>query len=300
MTRVADFALHQFTSSNITSLQARIAERNIQVTSGKAGQMFKDIPSDTRRLLNLESQHARTGQFVKNAEKVNGRLSLMESNVSQMVEIASKLKTMLTQAASGTGAAANIDVEAQAMLDQVASLLNLKQDGRYLFAGSRTDTPPVDFDDPDFTTPTVPSVADTDYYQGDGVRLSVKADVNHDIAYGATADEAPFEKLIRALHLTATGTSTSTERHEEALSVVSEAVNELPDVAGRLGAAQSSLDTAIQAHDQAQQYTEQAIGEIENVDLTKAITMMAQDQTTLEASFSMLARINSVSLMDFL
>lgn len=301
MTRVADLAFQQFTNASMAQLQQRMAKTNIQITTGKNAQMFKDIAGDTQRLLSLETQHARTSQYLKNAELVNGRLDVMETNASQLMDIASSFRTKLSQAVSNeNGGTTNIDEEARVMLDQVASLLNVTHNGRYLFSGSRTDTAPVDLTDPDFTVPTVPSAADTDYYQGDDTTLSVQADVANSIDYGVTADNPAFEKLIRSLHLAATGTSDDFPRLEEALSVVGEAIEEIPSVVTRIGNAQQSLDSAIKAHDDALLYTEEAIGKIENVDLTKAITQVSQDQSTLEASFAVLAQVSRVSLLDFL
>lgn len=301
MTRVADLAFQQFTNASMAQLQQRMAKTNIQITTGKNAQMFKDIAGDTQRLLSLETQHARTSQYLKNAEMVNGRLDVMETNASQLMDIASSFRSKLSQAVSNeNGGTTNIDDEARAMLDQVASLLNATHNGRYLFSGARTDTAPVDLTDPDFTVPTVPSAADTDYYQGDDTTLSVQADVSNSIDYGVTADDPAIEKLIRSLHLAATGTSDDFPRLEEALSVVGEAIEEIPSVVTRIGNAQQSLDSAIKAHDDALLYTEEAIGKIENVDLTKAITQVSQDQSTLEASFAVLAQVSRVSLMDFL
>ncbi len=301
MTRVADFAFQQFTTASIASIQQRMAKTNLQITTGKNGQLFKDIAADTNRLLSLETQHARTSQYLKNVELVSGRLDVMEANVSQLMDIASKFQTQLSQAISiNNGGQTNIDAEAQVLLDQVASLLNVERNGRYLFAGARTDTAPVDLTDPDFTVPTVPSTADTDYYQGDSTTLSVQADVSHSIDYGVTADDPAIEKLIRSLHLVATGSPSDTARLEEALSVVEQAVNDIPAVTTRIGSAQRAIDSAIKAHDDALLYTEEAIGAIEDVDLTKAVTLVSQDQSTLEASFAALAQISSVSLLDFL
>lgn len=301
MTRVADFAFQQFTNASIASIQQRMAKANLQITTGKNAQLFKDIAADTNRLLSLETQHARASQYLKNVELVSGRLDVMEANLSQLMDIASKFQSQLSQAISGaSGGQTNLDAEAQVLLDQVASLLNVERNGRYLFAGARTDTVPVDLTDPDFTTPTVPSTADTDYYQGDGTTLSVQADVSNSIDYGVTADDPAIEKLIRSLHLAATGSSSDVPRLEEALSVVEQAIDEIPSVITRIGTAQRAIDSAIKAHDDALLYTEEAIATIENVDLTKAITQVSQDQSTLEASFAALAQVSRVSLLDFL
>lgn len=42
------------------------------------------------------------------------------------------------------------------------------------------------------------------------------------------------------------------------------------------------------------------IAEIEEVDITEAITKLNQDQTALEASLNVAARLSRVSLLDFI
>ena len=98
-----------------------------------------------------------------------------------MVDIAANIRTQLVSAINeGNAPASGIDTLAQNMLNQVSSILNVDLDGRHLFAGSKTNTRPVDLNDAAFLVPpaTYPSTADTTYYQGDAELLSVRADVD--------------------------------------------------------------------------------------------------------------------------
>ncbi len=47
-------------------------------------------------------------------------------------------------------------------------------------------------------------------------------------------------------------------------------------------------------------FTEQTIGEIENVDIAEAIARMNVDTITLEASFMVLSRLSELTLLNFL
>jgi flagellar hook-associated protein 3 FlgL len=46
--------------------------------------------------------------------------------------------------------------------------------------------------------------------------------------------------------------------------------------------------------------TEETIGEIENVDVAEALTLLSQNTTTIEASYATLSRLNSLSLLEFI
>jgi len=304
--RVTALAQQQFTLSHIQDLQGRIATRNISITSGRTAQRYSEIAEESKRLVNLESAHVELTRYVANNQQVEQRLQVMETNSSQLVDIAAEIRTQLVSAINqGNAPSSGIDVLAQNLLEQVSSVLNVNLDGRYLFSGTKTNTPPVDLTDPAFIVPlaTYPSTADANYYQGDQQVLSVRADVDLTVNYGVTADDPAIEKLVRSLHLVSTtvvGPNPDIARLNEALRLAEEAVNELPDILTRIGAAGASLSMASAAHNETLLYTEESISNIANTDLAEAITLLSADRATLEASFAALAQMRSISLLNFL
>lgn len=304
VTRVATSAQQELLMTNIRALQARVADTMIQASSGKVSQQYSGIAPDAKRLVGLEATDASLNQYVANNTLIDQRLQSMETNTSQAMDIASQLKSLLVQATS-TGNAQNmgLDATARTLLDQVGSLLNVKLDGRYLFAGSATDTAPVDLTALAAPPSTYPSTADTSYYNGDGVTLSTKAGPNLDIDYGVKADEPGFEELIRSLKLVSTAVlspNPDMTRLNEALDVVNSAIQDIPNITARIGAARAGLTTANAAHGEAQQYVEQNITGIANVDVTDAITRLSADQTNLQASYATIAQLSNVSLLNYL
>ena len=302
--RVSSAAQHELIMSNIRTLQSRVNTSMIQASSGKVAAQYSGIAPDAKRLVGLEATHAQLTQYTANNLIVDQRLQSMETNTGQILDIASQLKSLLVQAGS-TGNAQNmgLDINAQTLLDQVGALLNVQLDGRYLFAGSATDTAPVDLTALAAPPATYPSTADTSYYQGDSVTLSTKAGPELDINYGIRADEGGFEKLIRALKLVSTAVlspNPDTTRLNEALDVVNQAIQDIPRITARIGAARAGLDTANAAHDEALLYAEQNISDISNVDVTEAITRLSADQTNLQASYATIAQLSNLSLLDFL
>jgi len=304
--RVTALAQQQFSLDQIKNLQGRIAEKNIAITSGVNAQRYSGISEDSKRLVNLEATHVELTRFMGNNTIIDQRLQTMETNVSQLGDIASDIRTQLVSAINaGNAPVSGIDVLAQNMIDQVSSILNVSFDGRFLFSGSMTNTPPVDLNDAAFLTPpgAYPSTADTTYYQGDQQILSIRADVDLTVNYGVTADHPAIEKLIRTLHLVATATVAPVPdlaRLNEALAVAEEAARELPLVVAGIGSARKSLETANAIHSETLLYTEQTIGDLANTDLAEAITLLTADQSSLEASFATLAQMRSISLLNYL
>ena len=304
--RVATFAQQNFFLQEMQTLQARISDRNIEVTSNKKAQRFSGIHVDAKQLISIESTHARLNQFVSNNQTVDQRLQEMETAAGSLVDIAAEMRTSLLQAINLDNAnQMGLDTQAQALLEQVASLLNTEFNGRFLFSGTKTDTRPVDFSDPGFVPPpsTYPSTANTTYYQGDQQILKVRVDPDNEIDYGIKADDPAIEKLIRGLHLTSTAIISPVPddtRLNEAVRVLQEALEELPVLLSGIGVTRGTIETANKQHDEAILYAEQSINDLGNTDWTEAITLLSADQTTLEASFAALAQMSQVSLLNFL
>ncbi|KZD00220.1 hypothetical protein TH47_13335 [Thalassospira sp. MCCC 1A02803] len=118
-----------------------------QASSGYKSRDYAGIADSAQRLLNLEGEYTRTEQYLRNTTQTKLRLQSMETAVDGMMTIATEMKTLLIQAASAEQAS-DVKVRAQATqaLQQVASLLNINLDGRYLFAGGRSEEPAVDLE----------------------------------------------------------------------------------------------------------------------------------------------------------
>lgn len=302
MTRVANLAQHQRNLAHILNAQARLTTGQIQISSGKVSQQYSGVSRDARQLVNAEMALARTDQFITTNNTVDQRLQTMETNVSQIFDVLTEYKSLLVNGLNATNSAdLALPTQAQAMLNQVAALLNVQADGRYLFAGSRTDTAPVvQAGLPgSYTIPTIDGDA-TGYYLGDTVQFSVRADESFDLQYGINASEQGFERVIRSLHMMVIGAPNDRPTMDDALKVVNQAIDSMADVRTRIGTVRSTLARINQMHGDFQLFTEKTISDIENVDITKTITTMAADQTAVEASFLTIARLAQLSLTNFL
>lgn len=306
LTRISDLAEHNQTQSLVRAIQARIYDTQIQVGTGKKAQRYDGLAEEATRLINLKSDRSAATRFVANNTVIDQRLAAMEDKVAGMIDLATSYRAFLVNAASSSNAAdMAYATHSQSELDRMAGLLNTRVDGRYLFSGSRTDAAPVNLNAAGFTTPpaTYPSDPNTAYYEGDATELSARADHSLTVTYGVNADAPEFEKLIRALHLGATTSVSPTverDRIQESLRLVNEVLDTLPDVRTRLGAARHTLESTNQRHSDFLLYADQSIGEIEDVDPVEAVNRLNADQTHLQASYMVMARLAQLSLGDYL
>ena len=306
MTRVTDYGQSQLQMFFLQNTQQRMFDTQNQVSTGFVSQNFAGIGADSSRLVSLQSSEARVTQYQSNAQIVDQRLTAMATDTSQIFDIASKFQTLLVNGLNAESSSdLNLNQQATDMLNQVQGLLNSQLDGRYLFAGTATDTPPVDVNAPGFVPPpgVYPSSPDTSYYQGNSTKLTARVDDNYDLSYGVTADQPGFEQLIRSLHLAATanvGPPQDRNRLEDALAAVKQAVQNIPDITSQIGGAQAAIQNIQSKHTDFKQFADKAIGDISNVDVTAAVTKLTQDQTTLQASYQVIARLSQLHLSQFL
>jgi flagellar hook-associated protein 3 FlgL len=305
MFRVANFAQHQLTMSYTMRTQGSLAERQIQIASGKQAQSYASIASQSSELVNVERSIARTTQFSRNIDQALTRLGVMESSVGTMVERATEVLAILSSAMSGENIQ-DVPLEefSRTFLAEIESLLNTQHEDRYLFAGSQTDNPAVDLSDVAYAPQTgLPGLftADFNYYQGDTLQLSVRSAETFETAYGITADEPAFEELLRAFsYMDYAGANQDGAVLEQAFTMMKSAVDGLSDIRGRIGASSKVLESAKAGHEDYLTYTTNLVSTLEDVDVAAATTRLAQDEVQLQASYLALSRITEMSLLNYL
>lgn len=305
MFRVANFAQHQLTMSYAMRTQGTLAERQIEIASGKRAQLYSSISTQASELVNVERAVARTTQFSRNIDQALTRLGIMESSVGIMVQRATEVLAIMSSAMSGE----NInDVPLQefaaTFLAETESLLNTQHEDRYLFAGSQTNNPAVDLSDVAYTPQAgLPGTftADLDYYQGDTLQLAVRTAETFETTYGITADEPAFEQMLRALsYMDYAGANLDNAVLTEAYTMMKSAVDGLSDVRGRIGASSKVLESAKSGHEDYLTYTTNLVSSLEDVDVAEATTRLAQDEVQLQASYLSLSRLSELSLLQYL
>jgi flagellar hook-associated protein 3 FlgL len=309
MTRVATYAQHLLTQSYLRSTQSRVSSGNTAIASGKVAQTYAELGVDSHRLLSLEDSNAQAAQYAANIDRASGRLNIMESAVGTLVDRGIYVLGQLAIAVNADNADnIALDQLGGTYLIDTANTLNVRYEGRTLFSGSRGNLAPVDLAGYDPTAawpPAAPGAVDLSYYQGDGVRATARADEALDLEYGITADEPGFEKLMRALAYTRWAGQNPTDPDRgtvlaEAMDLTREAIGDLGRIRSEIGAKSAVLEATQLRHEQFQNYATEAISGLEDTDLPVAITQLSADQALLQASYLSLARLDSISLIDFL
>jgi len=296
-TRIGDLGHGNLLTGYLQRTQARVRDAQLDIASGVRAQRWEEIADRAALLVASREQRQLTDRFAAETEKVQGRLSAADAALAGIGELAERFRTLLVARLGEPGPSTiPLDAEVEQMADQLAGLLNRRVDGRYVFAGSRIETAPVELPDPLPTT-----VDPTLYYRGDALAPTVRAEPGVEIAYATTAAAEPFAQLFAAL-------GQAREAHlagdraglEQALGLATRALEGVAEERSRLGVAGARLESILDGHRGALLYLDEMIGSIADTDLAEAAARLARDQATLEASYLVVARLAQLSLADYL
>ncbi|AWJ92663.1 flagellar biosynthesis protein FlgL (plasmid) [Azospirillum baldaniorum] len=301
MERIATFNHQNQLVRYMLAAESRVATAQVQAATGEASVDYKGIAGDSGRLVNLESHYRRSERYVDEGEVVNGRIQTMHDAVGGMIDLANRVRSLVASLqGAGSGAADGIKSEAQALMTEFAGLLNTQQEGRYLFAGGRTDRAAVSLDG--LPAATSPSTADTGYYKGDGSVSYFQAADDLIVQYGVTADDPSIEKALRSISLIANMPTNpvDTTLVDEASDLADAAADGLTVVQTKLGSASATLERTIDRHLEQQLVLQTHVEDIRNIDLAEATTRLSQLQANLESTMSLMKILQQTNLNDFL
>lgn len=298
LNRIGDFAQADRMTSLLLQTQTRTRLTQAQVSTGKVSNRFQDIAPNVERLIDVKVTLQANQQFQESNDYSNRKLTVMEAAVSDLVDTATRAQTLAIQRANdGSAFPGMIGPEFESLLDQAVALLNTDMDDRYLFGGSRTDQQPIVLD-PNFANFGLP---DDTYYQGDELDITVRADLNIDISHSMSANREGFQELIGGIRGLINGDVLDDPAIlESSLGLIHDSLGKIADYQAELGTRQAQLDRINQRHTDTEVYLENRISEIEDVDITEAITRLADDQVLLEGAMATIGRLNQLSLVDFL
>ena len=154
----------------------------------------------------------------------------------------------------------------------------------------------------------------TDYYQGDSTDQQVRADDGFTLTYGARANAASFQQLLTAVDAMS-NLPQSAITTADGLALIQKARDMLDRVLANDGAdgfqnlselqvsvngPRNTLASIRDRHEQFANFADTAIEAVEGINATELIAGLQSDQVQLEASYAVLTRISSLSILDFL
>lgn len=296
VTRIATFSQSSKVLQMAMASQAKLSNLQEQQASGLKATSYDGLGSDAGRIVDLSVTIFRSNARISMAELVASRSEMTSSALGDMSDLLTNMRASVSATSTDTEIA-SLQTSAEAALEDLASLINTQFEGRYLFAGSNTETSPADLTSyvaTDLTT------TNTDYYQGDDYVQAARISSEASIDYGVTGNNEGIEKAMRALSYLANASPLETADLEEAATLLVDAQNDILAAQTMSATATNRLESFIQSEENAVAELESLATDLTSVDIAAVAVEAKSYETQLEASYSALNVLTSLKLLDYL
>lgn len=277
----------QRTNSNLATLTE-------QLSSGNRLTSLDVDPTASALVLNFEDSIQQNKAYIKQADSANAMLETTDTVLQSVNDAIVRLQELAVQG-TGTGDNSAAEQEVLSIKENLLSLANTQTNGKYIFAGTQTQTIP-------FT-----STATGADYGGDTETISLDVSQSTSVATNLTGDKVFFGSggkdsatdLFRQVTdlATALHNNASTSTIQANLKSILSGVNaNLADVGGREAA-------LLQHQDNLDNYNT-TLADIQanyqSVDYPTAYVEYAQAQLSRQASLSVLGKTSNDTLFNYL
>src|SRR6187402_2047634 len=127
--RVATFAQSNKMISDAMRVQAVMAEKQVQESSGIISSDIGGYGSDAQHVVNLQVSVTRAQSYIDAATLADSKVQVMYSAVGSITDIITQLRSQLSAASTGSSTEANSVISsAQQMLEEMGSIMNTQYD----------------------------------------------------------------------------------------------------------------------------------------------------------------------------
>jgi flagellar hook-associated protein 3 FlgL len=299
--RVTQTMLNRRLVDDLGGLNQRMADSQQKISTGKQINQPSDDPLGTQRALGLRTSLEGTQQYSRNVDAASGWLGTTDDALAQVSDIVQRARELTIQGASdsnGPDARNSIALEIDQLIGALKQNANANYQGAYVFAGTATTTPP-------YTTAS-------DAYQGDagvvarsigpGVSVQVNTLGSQLLGSGQAAADGKLFDTLRTIadHLRSGLTVDQDALRTTDLQKLETNFDALSQARASVGAVMSRTQSAKSRLSDVELTTTKLLSNTEDVDITKAIIDLSNQQNTYQAALRSGAAIIQPSLLDFL
>ena len=276
-------------------LQVR-ADGNANIASGTRFQRPSQAGLDYKISLDLRHTQTQINGSIEALSVADSRLSASQTLLININNVLTRAQTLAVQQASANVGPAERQataVEVRHLMDQVANSANQTWLGESLFSG--TDINAVAFTlDPNDPTATY-------QYQGSTQDRVVAINENQNITTNIRGDEQAFADTFSALK----GFITALEQNSvigitSAIGSLTSAGNGVIDLTSRIGGQINAIQSYSQSYVDMQFAVDKRMGQHETADIAKLVAEMQTADVALQAAYSQIANMKSMSLINYL
>jgi flagellar hook-associated protein 3 FlgL len=289
------------TTLDLQRVKERLAILQEQIATGKRIVRLGDDPTGAALIVDFRSSIERNKQFVKQAESAASFLQATETTLDGVNTAITRLLELGQQGLSDTSGASGrprLAQEVDGIRTNLLSLANTQQQGKYLFAGTRTTTQP-------FSGPAAGPIT----YAGDantvvldvGVSATVTTNLPGDATFFGPGGQGSATDIFQAVTDLRDGLNTNN------VALIQTAYNNLQAIHSRLqdsltdvGGRQAALDQLKETVGGFNTSLQSIQNTYESVDYPQAITDYQTEGIAQQAALSVLGKSNRQNLFDYI
>ncbi|HCR3984960.1 TPA: flagellar hook-associated protein FlgL [Kluyvera ascorbata] len=305
--RVSTIMMYQQNMRGITDSQSAWLKYGEQMSTGKRVNRASDDPVAASQAVVLSQAQAQNSQYATARTFATQRVSIEESTLSQVTTAIQSAQEKIVYAGNGTLSdddRNSLATDLQGIRDQLLNLANSTDgNGRYIFAGYKTDTPPFD---------------DTGKYVGGTLNVEQQVDSSRTMVIGHTgnlifdnatsnakpdADTNVFTALDSAIAALKTPVEGDETAQDTALAAIdktnrslSNSLNNVLTVRAELGTQLNELDKLDSLGDDRALAQTQQMSNLVDVDWNSTISNYTMQQTALQAAYKAFTDMQGMSL----
>jgi flagellar hook-associated protein 3 FlgL len=289
-------------SKQMVSIQNDLAKSQQEIAAQKQVLNPSDAPNQAATITRLKSVIARQDTYTKALSQVQGRLDSESANLSNASEVLVRIKELAIQANNGTQGDVSrkaIATEMKGLRDQLLSVANSTDaGGNFIFSGSKVNTRAFTENDRGVVE-----------YTGDQTRMNVAVGEQRTLPLNRPGTNA-FVRVVRngegvgfftAVDDLIKGVSDGTR------SLMQRGLTEMDTLHGGVVVAQADVGTDMKVVEQQGAVVDDtklslsvALSQVEDLDMTTAVTNMQKLMLSLEAAQSTFAKTSQMSLFKYL
>ncbi|NVL89394.1 MAG: flagellar hook-associated protein FlgL [Desulfobacterales bacterium] len=293
--RVANKTIYDMIKFNLSSTTEELNKANEVVATGKRITDLSDDPVGLTQVLNIKSSLSNIEQMGCNIAIGKSWLTASESALTNVQNMISDTKALCVQMATATMSAAGREAAAKTVqntLEEMVSLANTDVNGRYVFAGSKTNA----------TAFTLAGSSVT--YNGDNTAFTIKIGRDATIQVGSDG-EAVFQSPGNDIFTTLKDLKSALEGDD--VDGIQAAIGELGSCLDHISAKISDVGSKMNRMEikgnilQDMNITNtERLSKIEDADITEAIMDLKVKEVAYQAALAASAKMLRVSLVDYL
>jgi flagellar hook-associated protein 3 FlgL len=337
MTQAASVSIqgtNYFQNNTVAALNLQLQQVTQEISSGEKANTFGQLGTQADLSLALHAQDDLINGYQGAISDVQVRTDSMDSSMTNINSTVQSIMSQMSTVAQGQAPTATqiaqLQTAATQALQTIQQQLNSNVDGKYIFGGALNNTPPI-ADTTAINTNVTAQLANytngtanaatiisnlnslTAAQQGYDPNLAsapnatVRADDNTNVDYTVKADETQYQQILTGLSEIANLPAYQSSNSSDYWSLFNDAQSRLSSGdatnntrQGQLGVARNQLASLSTSHGTTQTTLETNLSSIEGADVASASTQLQNLTTQLQATYSVISRVSTLSLLNYL